>query len=249
MSRIALAAVMSLLATGCASISHVQTADTLGQGNFQFALEPGAMGVASLADQDAKPIPHVDLAMRYGVTDRLDLGVRVGSSMVELQGKVLLTAPDDPDMAVSLAPSVMSMLLRLAGLDDLTYTNLALPVLVGFKMDGGSELVLGPRVTLTRFTTSAEDGSANIISAGGSLGYALRVAEGLRVMPEVGILFPLVGVADTSSTGSTVSAGFNGGFVQFKLGLLFGAGRPFKQIQEESESSGESVAPAGPALY
>jgi hypothetical protein len=250
MSRIAMAAVLGLLATGCVSVSHVQTADTLGQGNFQFALEPGAAGVAVLSDQEPSVFPHVDLALRYGVLDRLDLGVRFGMSLVELQSKVLLTSPEDPDTAISVAPSFMSMLIQLnQGEDDFRYTNVALPVLVGFKTAGGSELVLGPRVTFTRFSSQTVVSNGNIFSAGGSVGYAFRVAEGFRVMPEVGILVPLVGVEDTGTSDSNVRAGFNGGFVQFKLGLLFGGGRPIQKEQAVDESSEESVAPAEQAPY
>jgi hypothetical protein len=232
----ALVAVMAvgLLGTGCVSISQVQTADTLGTGKFQFAVEPGLAGAAVISDSGNGDggvyYPHVDLGLRYGITETVDLGVRFGSSLVELQAKVLLTSPEDPDKAVSLAPSVMGLLLG-SGSDNVSYLNAALPVLVGFKSLNGSELVLGPRLALTR--VSAGDVSANIISAGTSVGYALRVTNGFRLMPEVALSYPLVGSVSTASDSDVVS-GFNGGFVQVKLGFLFGAGRPANSATETS---------------
>lgn len=241
-----------VLGTGCVSVSHVQTADTLGAGKFQFALEPGVGGAAVISDENGSGglyYPHVDLAARYGVTDRVDLGVRFGSSLVELQSKFLLTSPDDVDKAISLAPSVMGVFL---GSDEdpdaVSYMNLTLPVLVGFKTSGGSELVLGPRITGTRL--SAGDESVNILSAGASVGYALRVTEGFRLMPEVGVSVPLLGEVDFGGD-SEVASGFGGGFVQFKLGFLFGSGRPIRRgpaitpefedaVRAESSSSASS---------
>ncbi len=211
-------------------MSHVQTADTLGAGRFQFAIEPGALGAAVLGgDSDAAGVvmPHFDMALRYGVSERVDVGARVGFSLAELQTKVLLTQPGDPDLAISLAPSISGASIRIGEAEredegvSTRYVNVALPLLVGFKTNGGSELVLGPRLIYTRF------GGVNILSAGGSLGYAFRVTDRFRLMPEVGISFPLAGKVDGSD--SDFAAGFNGGFAQFKLGFLFGAGRPIRR--------------------
>ncbi|WP_343073237.1 hypothetical protein [Pyxidicoccus fallax] len=219
------------------SVSHVQTADTLGSGKFQFAVEPG-VGGAAVIDSDVGGgsiyYPHIDLAARYGVSDGVDLGVRFGSSLVELQSKFLLTDSRDPNKAISLAPSVTGMFLGTGDEGDdasISYVNLSLPLLVGFKTSGGSEFVLGPRVSGTRISGSAlEDGAAvNILSVGASVGYALRVTEGFRLMPEVGVSMPVLGEVNTTQTDSEVASGFGGGFVQFKLGFLFGGGRPINR--------------------
>lgn len=231
------AALVMTFGTGCVSVSHVQTADTLGSGKFQFAIEPG-VGGAAIIDSDVGGgslyYPHVDLAARYGVSDSVDLGVRFGSSLVELQSKFLLTDSRDPNKAISLAPSVMGVFFG-SGDDDvdgsISYVNLAVPLLVGFKTSGGSELVLGPRLSGTRISGSALDGGAavNILSVGASVGYALRVTEGFRLMPEVGVSVPVLGEVNTTQSDSEVASGFGGGFVQFKLGFLFGGGRPINR--------------------
>jgi len=252
---VAVAVLAVVVGTGCVSTSHVQTADTLGQGKFQFAMEPGVGGTAVFSDEGSGGVvyPHVDLALRYGVTDNLDLGVRFGSSLVELQSKILLTSPRDPAKAISLAPSVMGFFFG-SGDGSVNYINLALPVLIGFKTDGGSEFVLGPRLVGTNISTGSggESASVNVLSVGGSVGYALRVSEGFRLMPEIGVSIPVVGEVNTSQSDSEVLSGFGGGFVQFKLGFLFGQGRPISrntggdpayeegQPQEEKTEEGNS---------
>lgn len=224
-----MALVAGFIGTGCVSTSHVQTADTLGAGKSQFAVEPGAGAVAVFAESEGDSFyyPHVDLAYRYGVTDTLDLGVRFGSSALELQAKILLSDPADPDKAISLAPAAMGFFFGEDGA-SVNYVNLSLPVLIGFKTGSGSEFVLGPRINATSIKVAAGSGAgrANVLSAGTSVGYALRVSDGFRLLPEVGILYPLVSGLSTSDTNSEVVSGFGGGFVQFKLGFLFGEGRP-----------------------
>lgn len=239
--------VAGVLGTGCASISHVQTADTLGAGKFQFALEPGAGGAAVLTNvegaEDGVYYPHVDLAVRYGVTDTVDLGVRFGSSLVELQGKFLLSRLDDTGKAISLAPALMGYSASSQG-DRVSYVNVAVPVLIGLKTTGGSELVLGPRVVGTRVSLSSSDGTEgnfNVLSVGASVGYALRVGEGFRLLPEVGFTVPVVGAVDTNETDSDVVSGFGGGFVQFKLGFLFGQGRPISQAAPLGDMKAEGI--------
>jgi hypothetical protein len=246
----AAALVLGLLGSGCASMGHVQTADTLGEGKFQFAFEPGLQGTGILSESSAEAsandidfddddgdgsdlegiiYPHIDFALRYGVSERVDLGVRFGSSLAELQAKILLTQPGDPDLAISLAPSLSGVYFG-TGDEDVGYTNLALPLLIGFKTDGGSEFVLGPRVIGTRVSGGIgnDSGSINVLSVGASVGFALRVANGFRLMPEVAFSVPVVGSVNSSSSDSEVISGFDTGFLQFKLGFLFGAGRPVR---------------------
>src|SRR5690606_5016816 len=44
-AKMSAAAVLALGSTGCPSIGTVQKADTLGQGNWEVSIEPGAYGV------------------------------------------------------------------------------------------------------------------------------------------------------------------------------------------------------------
>lgn len=226
--RVGLAVVALALASGCVSAGSVQTADTLGRGNFQFAVEPGVWGAGVVEeDVDGIGLPHVDFAARVGVADSVDIGVRVGSSLLEFQTKFLLTDVNHPGLAISLAPSVGGVFASSEADDVGGFAHIQLPLLIGLKTSGGSEFVLGPRVTnTTLFATSGGDGGVvNVVSVGSSIGYAARLSRNFRLMPEVAVLVPLAGTLTLNGRSGNATASFTGGIVQFKLGLLFGTGR------------------------
>ena len=177
---------LALGATGCLSgAGMVQTAQTVGQGGYELSLDPGVNAYFNPSTAGAYPMGHV--AFRYGVTDRVDLGVRLGSSLAEVQTKFLLTDPANETIAVSLAPAAGALFTF--GFNGI---NIVLPLLIGFKF-GPHELTLGPR--LQNGFVFAPDLSAqsrfNLFNAGLSLGFAAPVSEKFRILPELSILKPL----------------------------------------------------------
>jgi hypothetical protein len=208
-------------ATGCASISSVQSADTLGRGNLQGAIEPGLWGGTS-SRSGVQVIPHVDGAVRFGVTDRVDLGVRAGMSFLELQTKFLLTEPGNPRLAMSLAPTVGGIFSSGGGNTQEGIFNAAVPLLIGVKFAGGHQLILGPRAQ--GFLIVANGSLTPIVAVGSSVGFLWQVGDNFGLLPEVAVLVPVVGAATTSQL---LFQGLNTGaaFVQFKLGLMFGRAR------------------------
>lgn len=223
-----LVAMWVVLGAGCASISNVQTADTLGKGNFQVGIEPGVWGVA--APQGSTFIPHVDGSVRFGVSEGVDLGVRAGFSLIEFQSKFLFTKPGDQHLAISLAPTIGGFVGG-GGNSSAAWLNLGVPLLVGIKLAGGSELVIGPRLqNLIIWSSSSTSTSATALyglALGSSVGFAWRISDNFGLMPEVSAVYPVVGAANFAGL-TQASSGFNAGLaiVQFKLGFLVGRFRP-----------------------
>lgn len=214
-----------LLVGGCASLSQVQTADTLGRKNFQVAVEAGLQRSAS---PYLPYYPHFDAAFRLGLTDTVDVGVRAGSSGLEFQGKFLLTTPGEPRVAISLAPTVAGGLLPGAA-STLVVLNAAAPLLIGIKQDNGNELVFGPRLQ-TRFMLAPSRAAS--LEAGLSVGYSIRIGERFAVLPELAASLPLAQTAGASALLGTPSPfapdglSFGNHFmVQFKVGFAFGRQR------------------------
>lgn len=225
--------------TGCASISNVQMADTLGKGNFQFGLEPGMLGAqatrAGALPTDSSYFPHVDVSARFGVSEGVDLGFRTGLSFLEFQGKFLFTRPGDPNLAVSFAPTVGGLVLG-GGSAAAGILNIALPVLIGIKTSGGSEFIIGPRLqNLVLFGTvgGGTGGAIYGLAPGGSLGFAWRISDHFALLPEVSAVFPALGTTAFASQFTAASA-LNAGvaIVQFKLGVLIGRFRPLQQNED-----------------
>lgn len=225
--RRTLAVASAIAITGCASISNVQTADTLGKGNIQVGIEPGLWGGAGSGG--AAFLPHVDASIRYGVAERVDIGVRAGSSFLEFQSKFLLTTPGDPDIAVSIAPTFGGVVLFGTGSASGGgggVLNIGVPVLIGIKTSGGSEFVIGPRMqNLVVFgTSSSGGGSGYVLGVGGSLGFFWRIADNFGLLPEVSAVYPVVGAAN-SVAGGLQGIGAGAAILQFKLGVIIGGGR------------------------
>ena len=233
------------LAASCASMSSVQTADTLGKGNFQAAIEPGLWGGAST--KGVGVIPHVDAAVRFGVSDRVDLGVRAGSSFLEFQTKFMVTDPANPLLAASIAPTLGGIFAGDAsqsGTGSTTATgilDLAVPVLVGFKFHGGHQLILGPRLqSIFVFSGGA---SSVILGVGSSVGFAWRLTDNFILLPEVSAVYPVVGGDESGVVLKGLVTG-GGTFVQFKLGILFGRMRPRDGEAPARRREPESAGPA-----
>ncbi len=206
--------VVAFFGPGCASVGSVQRAETLGQGNYQVAVEPGvgltSFGVGGLGSVRASGtstivVPHVDASFRYGITDRVDVGLRAGFSGGELMGKVLLTQPAQRGFIASLAPMVGT-----TGSSTVT----ALPLLLGYGF-GEHEVTLGLRAQLT-FVPNTRTWT---FAPGASLGVSARVAPWLTLVPEFAFAVP---VADWREGGDAQQMLGNTLSPQFKLGIQFG---------------------------
>jgi len=237
----------AVLLGGCVSVGGVQLADTLGRGHVQVGLEPGAQLVAPRANSgpsnDPVAVPHLDAAVRYGVTEAVDVGLRVGQSVGELQGKFLLTRPGHPLLAVSLAPSVGGLVVSGgtgAAVATAGLLSVAVPVLIGVRFRKGSELVLGPRLQgIAAFGASGAGGPPLFfLGAGASVGFAWRLSGRLALMPELAALFPVAASGRTSGAFPAVP-GLGTFVVQLKVGVLIGQMR-------ELEESVERLPPHSP---
>lgn len=214
-----------LCASGCASVGNVQRADTLGKGNYQVGLEPGVQ-FGSVGGTTA-PYPHLDASFRFGVGEGVDLGVRAGWSFLEAQGKFLLTRPGAPGVMASLAPTFGGIFIG-AGGAGAGLLHFALPCLIGIPF-GNHELVLGPRVQGYYGFASASGaggGGALVILPGATVGFAFQVTETIAIMPEFGLVVPVLGAVNATGMPTMAGAGLGGGLLgQFKLGILIGKKR------------------------
>jgi hypothetical protein len=224
------AAALALSVSGCASLSNVQTADTLGKGKIQVGIEPGLWGGAGSGG--AAFLPHVDASLRLGVADRVDLGVRAGSSFLEFQSKFLLTTPGDPRLAISIAPTIGGVV----GFGGTTSNggaagllNIGVPVLIGLKVGSNSEFIIGPRVqNIVFFGSSAgSPASSYLMGLGGSLGFFFGITDTFGLLPEVAAVYPVVGGSNVTGVGGAAFQGLNAGgaLFQFKLGIIIGSTR------------------------
>lgn len=222
-----------LAALSACAPATLQTARTNGEGNFQFAVEPGVL--AAVGGGGAAVIPALNLSGRYGVSDRVDMGLRIGTLIYQLkflltyeyQLKFLLTDPAATDTtAVSIAPSTFLFFVGASGA-GLLYWDTRVPVLFGIPTGDGSEFTVGPKVHTTVLGAGGGGvgGGGLILYAGGTVGYAAKVGDKFRIMPGIDLEVPIVAgvTASTTGTGTSVAVtGFDGVLVLGGVGFMFG---------------------------
>lgn len=210
-----------LLMTACASVGGVQTADTVGKGNLQIGVEPGIQLVGG--KPGLQIYPHFDAAVRFGITDKFDLGLRAGWSFLEVQAKYMLTEPDRSKVTVSVAPALGGVVLTSGPASLSGILSAATPVLIGIPV-GVHQLVLGPRSQHFIFIGGMYEKPVYLLAVGGSLGFAIRFSDTLTLLPELAAVWPIFGgLPVTMSNGTQVDylyGAMGAGVFQFKLGFL-----------------------------
>ncbi len=187
-----------VLLTGCAP-TLMQTARTAGEGNVQVGIEGGVGGWVGSGGNEQDPeggafvYPTFNVAGRYGLTDRIDIGGRIGTIGYGLQAKFAVTDPDLADVLIAVVPEVSVM-----GLAGVTTTRMNLGALFGIPV-GDHELTIG---ALSSNNLTFVDGSALFTSnVGASAGFALRVSDQIRFMPEVSFKPLVLGAIAADGTG------------------------------------------------
>lgn len=210
------------LLSGCPSFSTMGTARTLPKGKSQLFIAPGGMVLTDFQRDDtgayqSYAFPSVEFGGRYGVTDRVELGGKLWFLGAEIDGKFALARSPDPEHGLDLAVApALSVYPFTSGDQSATYLWVHLPLLIGVNT-GGGQLVIGPRIS-DMLIAGAGD-TINAVWAGGSLGYAFKLGDGFRLLPEVSVAWPIhVTVGSTADT--TLEP--KGALVQANLGFLFG---------------------------
>lgn len=243
--RLGLLLVVALSSMGCPSISTTGLARTLNRGAVQgwASLEGGGIlapvpmastGGVPASTLEGTGYPMVQGGVRFGASDHVELGGRIGLSGIGIEGKFALARSPtmDTGINVSIAPQVGFFGITLGGIFG-GVLSAQLPVLIGIDF-GGHELVLGPKLhnQLYFFGANAGVGSSNItvdlLSAGASVGFAINAGP-VRIVPEVSFIVPFF--ASGAVTGApTVSGVGVGGFIfQFGFAMLFGSSNQYER--------------------
>ena len=143
-----LALTLTLASGGCASLAEMTTARPLGAQRFEFGVS--LTFYPSLEEPEIIGLPALDLSFRYGVADRVDVGLRLSTMlMVMLDTKIALIDAADhgvalmPAAGVSFAPLVSDKIVR-GGV----MVQFDLPVLVDYRFNATRTLTLSPRYTV-----------------------------------------------------------------------------------------------------
>jgi hypothetical protein len=197
----------------CFTYGSVQRAETLGKGNREIGVELGAVGIY---DENALVgFPNPSFSARFGVSDRVDLGGRMGLSMLAVTGKVMLSKPGADGLKLSLAPEAA----MLPWVNWVAHAQV--PLLIGVPLGSRSELIFGPRAHVYGVAAVGE-GAASAVFAGSSFGFSHDLG-GVVLLPELTLEYPLQASASFGGDTAVESLIGRGGMLfNFQVGLLFG---------------------------
>lgn len=197
--RALLAALGVLLASmhlaGCA-VSSYTTADTLAAGSSQFWVAPQVLRVGVAAAPEN--MPFVELGSRFGLTDAVELGLRVGAG-AQVDAKIALRkrAPGR-DLTIAVAPG-FGYIGNFSGTptgadgDDLHFVGATLPVHLSYRLHDALQISVGPRVAwMMQYVETASAATTHTVALGSSLNLAWRVSPGLQIVPEVAVAVPFL---------------------------------------------------------
>ncbi len=177
--------------------------------------------------------PLIEGGVRVGVTDHFELGGKLGFSGIGIEGKIGLIRTPTMDSGINLSLNPGATFVGIGSGNVFAGTlTFHLPVLIGIDF-AGHELVIGPRLIdqLVIGSAGANGAAVNIVYGGGSVGVALRVAPGFRILPEFSIGVPFL-ITGSSTGGGTASALGAGGLIfQAGLGFLFGSADQYERAE------------------
>jgi hypothetical protein len=207
--------------TACVSFGTLQTASTLGRGGYEVSLEPSVH--SHYGPGNPQPNGSISVRGQYGLTDRIDLGLRLGGPGLQALAKFQLTDPTRPGWVASLAPSVGAFLYSSADASG-GLASLDLPLLFGLPVGQSHQLVLAPKLHqwLLFGQTQGVDGVVAWLNVGASVGFAWAISDRLRVLPELSLVYPLVGHLSYAGVSGTAIGGRNGVVAQLSLAVMVG---------------------------
>jgi hypothetical protein len=208
--------------TGCASATSLQVPQTVGRGHWQLVVEDSYQAEVNRSAFTSYPMCGV--TVRYGVVDRFDVAASIGPSGIEVSSKVQLT-PTGSDTVVSVVPSLAGAGTYADNLILLVY-QADLALLVGKQLRPNVQLVMAGRVHET-FIGGAAGVSTSTTAytatsyVGASVGVALPFWR-WRILPEIGLLYPVMTGANRYDGVGGVSWFGGKSIVQGSVSFLWG---------------------------
>ncbi len=206
---------------GCFAPGSVERAETLGKGQYQVSIEPGA--VVATVEGESIVLPTFQTSFRFGVSDRFDIGGRIGTSGGRLLTKYMFTKPGATGVRLALAPNIGGFAIGAGtgeGSGGFAYVDAVVPLMIGIPVTE-HELTFGPRLHDTLFFAGSggESAMANLLYVGSSIGFSIQASKKFGILPEVTLEYPLVASAGAGGETDSEFNTFSGLLIGFNIGF------------------------------
>lgn len=210
----------SMIASGC-SIATLGTALPIDKGTSQVIVAPSAIRV----NLSGKPYtgPQVEVGGRYGLSKSVDIGARLWLPGYVVDSRIALRrAPNRArGLDIGLQPGVSYLYIPGGEADSspLHIASASLPLLLGWNLGEGRQLVVAPKlIDVVSFSGSVNGKAANLLTGAVTVGFIWPLSRNFALAPEVGLGKLLLGSVQGFGSDLWMS-GMSG---QVSLGFLFG---------------------------
>ena len=217
-------AIIALAALPGCAVSSYTTAHNLEAGKANFWVAPQVMRVGVSGSPTS--MPFLELGTRYGITDDVEVGARLGAG-VQADVKIALRRPKVAfqGLTMSMAPG-MGYIGNFSGTptgadgDDLHFAGATLPLYLTWDFNPHVGVTFGPRTSwLMQYVETATASTTHTVAVGGSLSVAWRISPTFAIVPEVStavtIFRALTGAGSVFGTGQQA-------VLQAGIALVFG---------------------------
>jgi hypothetical protein len=181
-------------------------------GGFALGVEGSAIGAFS--DEGTEHEGTLSVAGRYALTDRIEIGARVGSTRPEIMAKFRLDRGNPGKTAISFAPSVGAFVATATGIFGVnTYGQL--PILVGIPV-GKHEFVFSGALHVAHAVNVETYVWGFALSPGASVGFVGQPLPWLSIVPNLAVAIPLL-YAGPAGAGTSDTLAY-----QLGLGIFVG---------------------------
>jgi hypothetical protein len=198
--RLAVAATAIALLSGCPNVANLTTARVLDQGTVEITVAPAvtgiSLGIFGGEDTEAITAGTLDLGVRAGIADPVDLGFRVSNAgNFNLDVKIGLL--ESESLRIALDPTFGGVFF--GGRADAGYLQIDAPILVDLVLSDSITFSLAPRYTLLYFFAGDATTPATHL-LGGALGVEIALGDSFAIQPNFGIAFWANGPEGVDST-------------------------------------------------
>jgi hypothetical protein len=198
---------------GCrGNLAAFQPATTMPAKGFALGVEGSAVG--AISDEGSEIEGTFAIAGRYALTNRIEVGARIGTTRPEVMAKFRLDNGKPGSVALSLAPSIGAFATTATGIRGFNDYG-QIPLLIGIPL-GKHELVLSPSFHYSHAVNVDTYVWGLAMGPGASVGFVAQPRPWLAILPSFALAAPFFQAGPLgANTNDTVA-------YQFGLAVLMG---------------------------
>ncbi len=180
-----------LALAGCGTVSHYRTAEPLGAGTWRASAAAGVAGYVDTRDDVRTPSGHLELAVRRGLTSRLDVGAVVFVRGVAVDAQLALG--DHAGWRLAIDAGLGGVVDRAANIvGDGVYGQARVSALATRRTSPGWAFTVGPQLSAQRYWADA-GGHASGLMLGAFANAAWQFRRRWALVPELALHGTLLG--------------------------------------------------------